>query len=76
MPDAPHKPAAQVLQGADAPRMRFLIQDASGKDLVDPVEVAIPAVLPLKIAKLYLPEVALKAVKAKLPDALKAMGFK
>ncbi len=58
-------------------RLRFLIQDAAtGKDLVAPVDVLVPIVLPLKIAKLYLPSVAFKALKEKLTDALKAAGFK
>ena len=67
---APAQPAA------NDGRMFISIKDRSGKDLVPAIEVEIPPVLPLKIAKLYLPSVALKAVKDKLPDALKAMGFR
>ena len=58
-------------------RLRFLIRDAAtDKDLVAPIEVLVPTMLPLKIAKLYLPTVAFKAIKERLTDALKAAGFK
>lgn len=69
---------ANTLQKIDPTnrRMRFLVRDENGADLVSPVEVAIPTVLSLKIAKLYLPDVTFKTLRAKLPDALKAMGFK
>lgn len=75
MPEA-NKPAAPTAPKDGQPRMHIRLQDPNGGDLVPPIEIIIPDVLPLKIAKLYLPTVALKAVKDKLPDALKAMGFK
>jgi hypothetical protein len=69
--------AGETKPAADGNAAMFIcIKDGSGRDIVDAIEVAIPRVLPLKIAKLYLPTVALKAVKDKLPDALKALGFK
>lgn len=72
-----YKPPEKVMQrSVDARRMRILIQDESGQNLVDETPVDIPTVLPLKIVKVYLPEIALKAVRGKLDAAAAAMGFK
>lgn len=58
------------------PRLRVCYQDATGKDLIKPVEIRIPAELSMRVAKMHLLEMLVKTTKASLGDALKSMGFK